>query len=129
MQIFLHTDPNVHGTQLMAKHLHDVVTEAMNRFGERITRVDAFLSNAHSSLKATTELDILCTLEARLVGLDAVIVKVQESNAHQAIDHALKKLLRAVDTQIDKHAPQHHRPSGSLVEGQSDPDMPPDLKE
>ena len=125
MQIFLHTDPNVHGTQLMAKHLNDVVTEGLSRFGERVTRVEAYLSNVHSAVKSTSEQDIHCTLEAKLVGLDAVIVKVQASNAHQAIDSATKKLKRAIETQIDKHSPQSHRTSGTLSETESDLDLPP----
>jgi ribosome-associated translation inhibitor RaiA len=123
MQIFLHTDPNIRGSQAMANHLNEVVKDAMRRFGERVSRVEAHLSNVHSTIKTTTEQDIHCTLEAKVVGLDAVIVKVQASNAHQAIDGAAKKLIRAVETQIDKHSPLNNRASLPPLEGHSDSDL------
>ena len=53
--------------------------------------------------------DIHCTLEARLVGFDAVIVKDHAGSAHQAIEGAVRKLKRAVGTEIAKHDPRGHR--------------------
>ena len=86
----------------MAEHLKVVVTEATAHFGERIKRVEAHLSDVNSQTKSSNG-DIHCTLEARLVGRDAVVVKHQAGNAHQAIEGAVRKLRRAVGTQIAKH--------------------------
>ena len=108
MQILLHSDPNIDGNQRMAEHLNGVVTEVMGRFGERITRVEAHLSDVNSQVKASGS-DVHCTLEARLVGLDPVVVKDHAGNAHQAIDGAVRKLQRAVATAISKHDPRSHR--------------------
>lgn len=108
MQILLHSDPNTDGSQLMAEHLNTVVNGAMKRFGERITRVEGYLSDVNSQAKSGVD-EIHCTLEARLVGHDAVVVKEQASNAHQAIDGAVRKLKRAVGTEIAKHDPRGHR--------------------
>ncbi len=108
MQILLHSDPNTDGTHLMADHLTAVVKGAMGRFGDRVTRVEAHLSDVNSQAK-TGGNDILCTLEARLVGLDAIVVKDHAGNAHQAIDGAVRKLKRAVGTEISKHDPRRQR--------------------
>lgn len=108
MQVLLHTDPNTDGSHPMAQHLETVVKAALGRFGERVSRVEAHLSDANSQARAG-DTDIHCTLDARLVGQDAVVVKDQAGNAHQAIDGALRKLKRAVGVALEKHDPRHRR--------------------
>lgn len=106
MQVLLHTDPNTNGSSLMAEHLEVVVKGSLGRFGERVTKVEAHLSDSNSQAKAGAS-DVHCTLEARLVGEEAIVVKEQAGNAHQAIDGALRKLKRAVGAAIEKHDPRH----------------------
>ena len=84
----------------MAEHLETVVKDALGRFGENVTRVQAHLTDANST-KANPE-EIHCTLEARLAGREPVVVKDQASNAHQAISGAVGKLKRAVATVLAK---------------------------
>ena len=108
MQILLHSDSNTDGGHLMADHLQKVVQDAMAHFAERVTRVEAHLSDVNSQAKSSDD-DIHCTLEARLVGLDAIVVKDHASNAHQAIEGAVRKLKRAVETGLAKHDPRGHR--------------------
>jgi ribosome-associated translation inhibitor RaiA len=121
MQVLLHSDPNTDGSHGMAEHLNDVVKDALGRFGERITRVEAQLSDANSQSKAGTN-DIHCTLEARLVGFDPVVAKDHAGNAHQAIDGALRKLKRAVGTELEKHDTQGHRPQAGAPVRDDAPD-------
>ncbi len=108
MQVSLQSDPNTDGSHLMTEHLTAVVKEALGRFGERITRVEAHLSDVNSQARSSAD-GIHCTLEARLVGLDAVVVKDHAGNAHQAIEGAVRKLKRAVGTALAKHDPRSHR--------------------
>lgn len=108
MQILLHSDTHTDSGHLMAEHLTAVVQDAMGRFGERVTRVEAHLCDTDGSAKACPD-DIHCTLEARLVGLDAIVVKEQAASAHQAIDGALRKLKRAVGAEFARHDPRGHR--------------------
>ena len=108
MQILLHADPHTDSSQLMADHLKQVVQTAMTRFGERITRVEAHLSHIHSQAKSSDD-GIHCTLEARLTGQDAIVVKHHAGNAHQAIEGAVRKLKRAVGSDIAKHDPRSQR--------------------
>ena len=109
MQILLNSDPNTDGGHLMADHLQKVVQDAMARFAERVTRVEAHLSDVNSQARSSDD-DIHCTLEARLVGHDAIVVKDHAGNAHQAIEGAVRKLKRAVETEIAKHDPRRHQP-------------------
>ena len=123
MQILLHSDSNTDGGHLMAEHLQKVVQDAMARFAERVTRVEAHLSDINSQAKSSDD-DIHCTLEARLVGLDAIAVKDQASNAHQAIEGAVRKLKRAVGTALAKHDPQSHRERSEFPVNEDDLERP-----
>lgn len=102
MQVLLNTDPHTDGRHQMAEHLETVVKEALGHLGDHITRVEAHLADANSQAKANPD-DIQCTLEARLVGLDPVVVKDHATTAHQAIHGAVGKLKRAVGTVLAKH--------------------------
>ena len=102
MQILLNTDPHVNGSHGMAEHLETVVKDAMGRFADHITRIEAHLADANSHAKTTPD-DIHCTLEARLVGMEPVVVKDHAGTAHQAIHGAVVKLKRAVTTALEKH--------------------------
>ena len=106
MQVLLNTDTNVDGRHEMAEHLEKVVNDAMGRFGEHITRIEAHLSDANSLAKAGPD-EIHCTLEARLVHRDPLVVKDHAATAHQAINGAVAKLKRAVTTAITKHDARH----------------------
>jgi len=122
MQVLLNTDPHIDGRHQMAEHLESVVKDALSRFAGQVTRVEAHLADANSHVKTTPD-DIHCTLEARLVGMDPVVVKDHANTAHQAIHGAVAKLKRAVTTVVDKHeAHRHTRPGKSLErDGADDP--------
>jgi ribosome-associated translation inhibitor RaiA len=125
MQILLHADPQTDGSQPMAQHLKTVLTDALARFGERITRVEAHLSDANGRAKTGGD-DIHCTLDARLVGLPDVVVKEQAQSAHQAIDGAARKLQRAVGVALAKHDPRGHRVPHDQVKPGSEAELQAD---
>lgn len=102
MQVLLNTDTHVDGRKGMAEHLETVVKEALHRFGDHVTRVEAHVTDKVSHAKPNPD-DIVCTLEARLSKFEPVVVKDHAPNAHQAIQGAVAKLKRAVATAIEKH--------------------------
>lgn len=117
MQILLNTDPHIKGGHGMAEHLEAVVKDALGRFADHITRVEAHLADANSHAKATPD-EIHCTLEARLVGMEPVVVKDHAGTAHQAIQGAVVKLKRAVTTALAKHDTRR----GATPPADADPD-------
>jgi ribosome-associated translation inhibitor RaiA len=114
MQVILHSDPNTDGSQPMADHVKTVVMNAVERFGERITGVDAHLSHVSSHATASPD-DIHCAMEARLAGLEPVIVKDHAGSAHQAIEGAARKLKRAVGAALAKTDPRGHRARAAVT--------------
>ncbi len=123
MQISLHSDTNTDGSHLMAEHLQTVLKAALGRFGERITRIEDYLSDVNSQSRTAAD-DIHCTLEARLVGADAVVVKDHAGNAHQAIEGAVRKLKRAVGTAVAKLDPRSHTNQAHVPSAEAGDDMP-----
>lgn len=110
MQILLHTDSHVDGNHPLAAHLDTVVKESLGHLSDRITRVEAHVTDANSHSKTNPD-DVHCTLEARLTGLDPVVVKDSAPNAHQAIHGAIGKLKRAITTVLEKHDARRHTTS------------------
>lgn len=123
MQVLLHADPHTDGSAAMADHVQTVVKDALGRFGERITRVEAHLSSVDSQARGSAA-GIQCSFEARLVGLDAVVVKDEAGSAHQAIEASLRKLKRAVGAAIAKQHPRHHQTKSRAPTPAAEPDPP-----
>jgi ribosome-associated translation inhibitor RaiA len=109
MQVLLNTDSHTDGRQSMAEYLETTVTGALGHYGERIIRVEAHLSDANSPAKANTD-EIHCMLEARVVGLEPVVVHERAGTAHQAIHGAVTKLERALGSAFGKHDPRRGSP-------------------
>ena len=91
MQILLNTDPYVDAREAMHEHLESVVTEVLGQFGNRITCVEAYLTDANGATQAGAKA-IYCTLEARLVEHEPVVARHHAVTAQQAIHGALRKL-------------------------------------
>jgi hypothetical protein len=106
MHVLLHADKNTDGSSAMAEHLNTVANDALGRFGDRVTRVEAHLSDVNGEARIGPA-DILCLLEARVIGEEPVIVQDQARNTHQAIAGAMRKLKRAVATALAKHQTGH----------------------
>jgi ribosome-associated translation inhibitor RaiA len=108
MQVLLHAEPSAGSTHPMADHLQGVVRTALGRFGARITQVEAQLRDLNRRPQSGYEI-IRCTLEARLGGETGVIVSEQAYDAQRAIDGAVRKLKRAVGTELARHDPRDPR--------------------
>lgn len=121
MQVLLNTDPHVDGRHQMAEHLESVVKVALGRFGEQVTRVEAHLADTNSHVKTHPD-EIQCTLEARLVGLEPVVVKDHAASAHQAIQGAATKLKRAVASALARHEPRRTAGLGHEPPADAPPD-------
>lgn len=103
MHVLLNADPHSDGRHQMAEHLETVVLHALARYREQVTRVEAHIADESGHVHSQPG-QVQCTLEARLVGLEPVVVKDHAATAHQAIHEAVAKLQRAIGTALGKHA-------------------------
>jgi len=97
MHVQINTDSNIEGDNALTQQVEAVVRGALDRFSERITRVDVYLSDENSDKKFGID-DMRCLLEASLVGLQPTVVSHQAVTVEQAVDGAAGKLKRSLET-------------------------------
>lgn len=100
MQINVNTDKTIDRTQGLDEHVQTVVSAAVQRFGEQITRIEVHLSDENS--EKSVDGGSRCTLEARVTGYQPVAVSNHAATLHQAINGASDKLKRAIDSALGR---------------------------
>jgi RNA polymerase sigma factor (sigma-70 family) len=91
MQILVNTDSHIVGSSKLTQEADTLVRQALGRFGDRITRVEVYLSDENSRQKFG-DTDKRCVIEARLGGLQPITVSHQGSSLDQALGGAADKL-------------------------------------
>mgnify|MGYP001573724083 FL=1 len=100
MQIQVNTDNHIHGREEIVALVETSVEGAIGRFRDRITRVEAHLSDTNSH--KTKGDDIRCVLEARLAGHQPIAVTHQASTVELALSGAADKLERSVENTLGR---------------------------
>jgi len=100
MQIQVHTDNNITGREDVVRLVQSSVEGAVGRFADRITRVEAHLSDTNSH-KSKSD-DKRCLLEARLAGLQPIAVSHLAATIELAVTSAADKLQRAIESKIGR---------------------------
>ncbi len=107
MQIHVNTDKTIERHAGLDDHVNTVVSTALNRFGEHISRVEVHLSNNNAQKSADGE--IRCTMEARINGYQPIAVSDHDATLHQAISGAVEKLKRSIDSTLERlHEGKRH---------------------
>jgi hypothetical protein len=106
MLIEVRTDANIQGSEQLSDHVKTVVHAALDRFGDRIRRVDVHLSDAVGN-KARHD-DKCCMIEARRDGREPIVVTRRETTMDQAIRGAVDHLKQAVESAFGKESTLDH---------------------
>ncbi len=100
MQIQVNTDNHIHGREAIVALVETSLEGAVGRFRDRITRVEAHLSDTNSH--KTKGDDIRCVLEARLAGHQPIAVTHQAATVELALSGAADKLERSVESTLGR---------------------------
>ena len=101
MQIQINSDHHIVGSPELAGRIQGLVRDTLDRYSDRITRVEVHLSDLNGVKGGN---DKRCLMEARLAGLGPVDVNHEADNLQVAIDAALEKLERAIEHKLGKVA-------------------------
>ncbi len=101
MKIQVNTDRHTDGSAELIHHIETVVEDALERFAERITRVEVHLSDVNGSQKSGGN-DKRCVMEARLAGLQPITVSDEGSSLDQALDGAADKLEKILHRTLER---------------------------
>lgn len=95
MKIQVNTDSSVEGSDAHTKIVETTIHTALDRYGDRLTRVEAHLSSDDGAGK--NETGISCLLEARPTSMDPVVV----TGAGDTIEHACNDATRKMQSLLD----------------------------
>jgi ribosome-associated translation inhibitor RaiA len=112
MQVQVNTDNHVEGREKLIEHVESVIRDAVGRYAEHVTHVDAHLGDVNSGEKAGPY-DMRCMLEARVAGLKNMAVKHHAGNLHLAIEGAADKLTNALESALGKLQDNQRRRAGT----------------
>jgi ribosomal subunit interface protein len=102
-------DNHTNGGEKLNNYLQETLDSALQRFGQRVTRVEVSLADQNADKGG--DKDKRCTLEARLAGLAPVVVRNDAETMDEAIDGAVDKLVKTLDRMVDKQTDHKGRPS------------------
>ena len=112
MQVQVNTDNHVKGDQKLIDHVEGVIRDAVDRYADQVTHVDAHLGDVNSGEKAGSD-DMRCMFEARVAGVKNIAVKHQAESLHLAIEGAADKLTRALESTLGKQQDRQRRHPGT----------------
>jgi ribosome-associated translation inhibitor RaiA len=101
MQIQINTDRHVEGGEPLKDRVRGVMSSAVDRFADRITRLEVHLADVNSGVRSGPD-DLRCTVEARLAGMRPISVSHHAANIDQAVAGAADKLEKSISRIVDK---------------------------
>ena len=114
MQILVNTDNNIRGSADLSAQVEAVIENVLGRFGDRLMRVEVRLTDDNSAAKRGQS-DKRCVIEARVGGLQPVIVSDRGETLAQALDGAADAMQRSLDSTLERLS---NRQARSAMDGQ-----------
>jgi ribosome-associated translation inhibitor RaiA len=110
IDVQVNTDSSIDGTESLIANVESSVNSGLGRFAGRITRVEVHLSDQNAGKGGTD--DKRCMMEARLEGLQPIAVTDTSGTLMQAVDGAVGKLKRSIQSTLGKL--RDNRPSADV---------------
>ena len=100
MDIQFNTDSSIMGTENVADRVEAQLRERLDRFAERLTRLEVHLSDTNGTKGGDD--DVRCMIEARPRGGDPLTVTANAGDVDSAAREAGSKLVTVLDRQFGK---------------------------
>jgi ribosome-associated translation inhibitor RaiA len=100
MKIQLNTDKNIQGTETLETTVSEKINHELKHFADKISRIEVHLSD-QNALKGGPN-DIQCKIEARVEGMQPVIVVSKNGSKEKAVDVAVDKMKATLRTVFGK---------------------------
>jgi len=100
MQVLVNSDHHITGDETLNVRVQSIVEDALDRFADRITRVEVFLSDEAGGKHGAR--DKKCVMEAHPAGVGPVVASNEAPTVLEALEGAASKLQRALGHTIGK---------------------------
>jgi ribosome-associated translation inhibitor RaiA len=94
MQVLVNSDHHITGDLTMTQRVESIVGDAVDRFADRVTRVEVHLNDVNGAKHGAK--DKRCMMEARVGGLKPLAVSHEAPTLLEAIEACADKLERAL---------------------------------
>jgi ribosomal subunit interface protein len=105
MTIQVNTDRNIESTENMETYVTEKIESGFTHFAEKITRVEVHITDQNAEKGGVD--DIQCKIEARVQGLQPVLVESKNDTMHKALSDAINKMQAALRTVFGKMQEKH----------------------
>lgn len=95
MLVLVNTNSNTDGSADLTLHVQSMVAASLERFGDRLTRVEVHLSDENGA--KTSGDDKKCVLEVRPANMQPTSVTDVAATFDEAVEGAAKKMVRHLD--------------------------------
>lgn len=95
MQVQVHTDNHIEGSEALIERVATEVEATFGRFGDRITRVEVHLNDVNAQKSGAN--DKRCLMEARVAGHQPIAASHRAETLDDAISGAAERLEHALD--------------------------------
>jgi ribosome-associated translation inhibitor RaiA len=96
MEVLINTDHNIDGGAEMISYFKTEIQEDLERFSEHLTRIEVKISDENGDKSG--DKDKKCVLEARLKGMQPIVVTSHEDTVKKAVKDATNKLKKSLET-------------------------------
>jgi len=114
MQVQINTDKNIKGGLPLSNHVQALLETRLRRFRDRLTRIEAHLSDENGHKPGSGGDDKRCVMEARPRGLQPMAVTHVAGNLDQALTGACEKLERLLDSILSQIDDPRGKPKGII---------------
>ncbi|MGM0547586.1 MAG: HPF/RaiA family ribosome-associated protein [Bacteroidota bacterium] len=100
MKIQFNTDNNIEGTEMLETFVSKKIRSGLKHFVDNVSRIEVHLSDQNADKGGTD--DIQCKIEARVEGIQPVIVVSKSGSKEKALIDAIDKMKARLGTIMGK---------------------------
>ena len=100
MIVQFNTDKNIQGKENLEKFVSEKSKRVLKHYTNKITRIEVFLSDQNADKGGAD--DIQCKIEARIEGVQPVLVASRSATKEEALEEALNKMKATLASVIGK---------------------------
>ena len=100
MEILINTDNHIEGSAEMIAYFQNTISSDFERFRDHLTRIEVKISDENAD--KSTENDKRCVMEARLKGMQPIVVTSHAGKVEKAVKEATDKMKTSLDSVMGK---------------------------
>ncbi len=101
MQVTIHTDNHIEGSDRREAYFNEVINQKLKRFDEYITALEVHVTDENCKEKGGAA-DIRCQIEARINGKSPLSATCHADTPEKAIAGCIEKIKHALEHAYDK---------------------------